>query len=106
MPTKAHPELLSTGEQIRALAENLRKQTIIAYDTEFIRENTFYPVVEIIQVATRDESWLVDAAAFKKGFRQGPRGGFLPELQPLLDVFQDQSILKIAHASQGDQECL
>ncbi|HUP57171.1 MAG TPA: HRDC domain-containing protein [Bdellovibrionota bacterium] len=103
---KTHPELLSTADQIRKLAESLKKADIIAFDTEFIRETTFYPIVEIIQVATDSESWLVDAQAFKKGFRPGPQGSFNPGLKPLLDIFEDKSSLKIAHAIQGDQECL
>jgi ribonuclease D len=103
-----HSKLLSSAEEIQALAEALRKRDIIAFDTEFIRENTFYPVVEIIQIATDDESWLVDAAAFKKGFSagSGPKSGYDPGIQPLLDVLKDTSILKIAHAAQGDQECI
>ena len=53
-----HAELLSTPDQIRALAERLRQKRVIGFDTEFIRENTFYPIVEILQVATDEESWL------------------------------------------------
>ena len=102
----AHPELINTSGQIQELAAKLKGRDVIAFDTEFIRESTFFPIVEIIQVATDEESWLVDAQAFKKGFRPGPRGGFDPGLQPLLDIFQDKSILKIVHAAQGDQECL
>jgi len=88
------------------LAEELSKHEIIAFDTEFIRETTFYPIVEIIQVATSDESWLVDAQIFKKGFRPGPTGGFDSGIQPLLDIFQNKKILKVVHAAQGDEECL
>jgi ribonuclease D len=91
--------LLSKEEEIKALAQELRKADIIAFDTEFIRETTFFPVVEIIQVATATQTWLVDARAF---IPQSHRAG----IQPLLDVFQDQKILKIVHAAQGDQECL
>lgn len=95
-----HPGLLSSEEEIRALAEKLKAAKVIAFDTEFIRENTFYPVVEIIQVATDSESWLVDAKALKT--QHGPS----PAMQPLLEVFEDPTILKVAHAIQGDQECL
>jgi ribonuclease D len=101
-----HPGLISTAEQVQELAAKLRGRDVIAFDTEFIRESTFYPIVEIIQIATEEESWLVDAQAFKKGHRPGPRGGFDPALKPLLEIFQDKSILKILHAAQGDQECL
>jgi ribonuclease D len=103
---QTHPALLSTADQIRDLADRLRKADLIAFDTEFIRETTFFPIVEIIQVATVEESWLVDAQAFKKGFRPGPQGSFNPALKPLLEVFEDKRSLKIAHAIQGDQECL
>lgn len=107
---KLHSNLLSTADEIEALARSLRGKDVIAFDTEFIRETTFYPIVEIIQVATDDEAWLVDAQAFKKGHPHGPprsgREGFSPALKPLLDIFEDRSILKILHAAQGDQECL
>jgi ribonuclease D len=102
----AHPELINTAGQILELASKLKGRDVIAFDTEFIRESTFYPIVEIIQVATDEDSWLVDAQAFKKGYRPGPRGGYDPGLEPLLDIFRDKSILKIVHAAQGDQECL
>jgi ribonuclease D len=103
---KKNFNLLTTAEEIVELASKLSEKSVIAFDTEFIRENTFYPIVEIIQVATDEESWLVDAAAFKKGFRAGPQGGFNPAIKPLLDVFENRNILKIVHAAQGDQECL
>ena len=102
--------LLSTSEEIVDLAAELSRHEVIAFDTEFIRETTFYPMVEIIQVATEDRCWLVDAAAFKKGFPHGPprngKPGYSPAIQPLLDVFTNPKILKIIHAAQGDQECL
>ncbi|HAR41242.1 MAG TPA: hypothetical protein DCS07_01195 [Bdellovibrionales bacterium] len=101
-----HPELLSTADDIEKLAESLKGHDVIAFDTEFIREQTFYPIIEIIQVATDDDSWLVDAKAFKKNFSAGPKGGYDSGIDPLLEIFQDPSILKILHAAQGDQECL
>jgi len=101
-----HADMIASAEGIEALATELRKHKVIAFDTEFIRESTFYPVVEIIQVATSTDTWLVDAQFFKKKFKSGPQGGFDPAIQPLLDVFTDPAILKIAHAIQGDQECL
>ena len=104
--TLSQNQVLSTAEQISDLAALLKKETIIAFDTEFIRESTFYPIVEIIQIATRDRAWIVDAQVFKKAFRPGTQGGFDSSIQPLLDVFSDPQILKVVHAAQGDQECL
>ena len=103
---KIHPGLLSSAEEITELAKALEAHDIIAFDTEFIRESTFFPIVEIIQVATDSESWLVDAQAFKRNHRTGNPLSFDPGLTPLLDIFTNPKILKIVHASQGDQECL
>ncbi len=103
---KTHPDLLATAGEIADLAQALSQESIIAFDTEFIRESTFYPMVEIIQIATAKESWLVDAAAFKRKHKPGPQGSYDPAIKPLLDVFENRSILKILHAAQGDQECL
>lgn len=98
--------LISTGPQILELVAQLKNEDRFAFDTEFIRENTFYPMIELIQIATLQKSWLVDARAFKKGYRPGPQGGYDPGIQPLLDLFIDPKILKIVHAAQGDQECI
>lgn len=95
MRTKAHPKLLSTAEEIATLARTLSTHDMIALDTEFLRESTFFPIVALIQVATDDESWLVDPLAL---------GG--EQLKPLFDVFENKKILKVLHAAQADQECL
>ena len=98
--------LLSSAEDILELAQILKTQEVISFDTEFIRESTFFPIVEVIQVATEEASWLVDAQAFKKNFSATQPHSYDPAIQPLLDVFTDPKILKILHAAQGDQECL
>lgn len=107
--------IITSHTEIQELARILKGCSVIAFDTEFIRETTFYPIVEIIQIATEDQCWIVDAQAFKKGHPSGPpdpnkpggvAGAFDPGIKPLLDIFEDQSILKVLHAAQGDQECL
>ncbi len=109
LPASDFPALLTTAEDIRRLAEKLQQESIIAFDTEFIRETTFYPTVEIVQVATRSESWLIDVQAFRGGSqrkRPDRKSEAFAGLRPLLDVFENPKILKIVHAAQGDQECL
>lgn len=93
---------LHRPSEIAELADRLRSESVIAFDTEFIRESTFYPQLEILQVATAQETWLVDVPAFKKDRRR-----MVPEgLMPLMEVLADPGILKVVHASQADQECL
>ena len=101
-------ELISTAKEIQAIAKKLAKCDLIAFDTEFIRESTFYPKLEILQIASREEAWLIDVSAFQEKRARGAKdpGLKLKELKPLMDVFTDPKILKIVHAAHGDQECL
>lgn len=98
-------EIITTPEQISALALELKKSPLIAFDTEFIRENTFYPEVELLQIADANTTWLVDIRAFRSRSSKRERSAH-PALEPLFQVLEDPSILKIVHAAQGDQECL
>ena len=87
--------LISNPAELEKLCKNLSAAKEIAFDTEFIRESTFFPQLEIIQLATLDDAWLIDIQAFSK-----------KELKPLADIFTNPNILKIVHAAHGDQECL
>jgi ribonuclease D len=94
-------DLITTPKEIEELAKTLNQVKEIAFDTEFIRESTFYPKLEILQIATREGAWLVDVQAFQERGRTK-----VDELQPLIDVLVNPAILKIVHAAHGDQECL
>lgn len=98
--------LLKSPEEISLLAQELSSQALIAVDTEFIRETSFYPGIEIIQISSKENSWLIDARFFKQNHLPGPNGGYDTSIKPLLDVMVDPKVLKIFHAAQGDQECL
>lgn len=107
--TTAPLNLITTAKDIQALAKKLSKAKEIAFDTEFIRESTFYPKLEILQIATEEEAWLIDMQAFQeKGkTRSDPKiQTNLKDLKPLMDVLVDPNILKVVHAAHGDQECL
>jgi ribonuclease D len=88
-------ELISNPKDIEAIGQKLMKAEFIAFDTEFIRESTFYPNLEILQIATLDDAWLIDARAVST-----------KDFKPILDAFTNPNILKIVHAAHGDQECL
>lgn len=102
-----HEVLVDSAEAIIKLVEKLRTEKLIAIDTEFIRESTFYPQLEIIQVATASESWLIDLQSFRlpSSKREVPRYR-LEELEPFIQILRDSSIIKVMHAAQADQECL
>ncbi|HOJ60963.1 MAG TPA: HRDC domain-containing protein [bacterium] len=96
-----HSGLIADAHQVPPIVEKLQRESIIAFDTEFIREKTFFPVLEILQIATERESWLIDAQAFLQADH-----GNLSALRPLLDVLENPAILKTVHAAHGDQEAL
>ncbi len=70
---------------------HLRGAAWLALDTEFIREQTFYPQLSLIQIASADLVACIDPLA-------------LPSLDPLLDLLYDPAITKVLHAAQQDLE--
>ena len=69
----------------------LRGVSWLALDTEFIREQTYYPQLCLIQIASADWVACIDPLA-------------LPSLDPLLDLLYDPTITKVLHAAQQDLE--
>jgi len=98
-----HTEPISSREELARLAQHLKTPKTIAFDTEFIREKTFFPMLEIIQIATDENSWLIDAQPFRRIMEKCEDDS---PIQPILAILADPTILKIVHAAQGDQECL
>ncbi|MCL2641477.1 MAG: HRDC domain-containing protein [Phycisphaerales bacterium] len=84
-------ELITTPESLAAVCEHLRAAKRFAFDTEFIGENTYHPVLCLVQVATTERVELIDPLALPK-----------PALQPFWDILADPAIEKICHA--GDQD--
>lgn len=91
-----HPKaLIARAEEVDEMARELRGQEMIGIDTEFVRETTFFPKIGLIQIASADNTWLVDPVALDAG-----------ALEPLFEILRDPKILKIMHAAYADQECL
>ena len=68
----------------------------LAVDTEFIRERSYYPMLEVVQVAADNGNLVavLDVPAL--------RG----DLGEIADIFRDESVLKILHAGSQDMEIL
>ena len=52
---KIHP-LITTTEELTDLCERLAKSEFVAVDTEFMRENTFYPLLCLVQLGNEEEA--------------------------------------------------
>jgi len=94
---KKHNELINDEGGLRKLCERLSKEKQIAVDTEFIREKTFFPQLEIIQIGSDKESWLLDAEVIRQS---------KPMSKLFTDLMRNPKILKVFHAGQADEEAI
>jgi ribonuclease D len=91
---QVHP-LIDTNAALIEFCDLVKGSDFIAVDTEFMRENTFWPELCLIQVADRDHAAAIDPMA------QGI------DLQPLLDLLVDnEDMLKVFHAGGQDVEII
>ncbi len=70
---------------------SLRGATWLAVDTEFVREQTYYPQLGLIQIAGAGRVACIDPLA-------------LPSLEPLLELIYDPAVTKVLHAAHQDLE--
>jgi len=84
-------EVVATPDRLRELVSSLRKAGVFALDTEFERERTYWPKLQLLQVATESDCAVVDPLA-------------LEDLTPLLDVVLDPAVVKVTHAGRQDAE--
>ncbi|MGZ2411416.1 ribonuclease D [Sphingomonas sp. F9_3S_D5_B_2] len=90
---RIHP-LITTSDELKALVDRLATHPFIAVDTEFMRENTYWPDLCLIQVASTDEAAAID-----------PKADL--DMKPLLALFVDNpEVLKVFHAGGQDLEII
>lgn len=82
---------VDTPQTLVNLYEQLRGNSWIALDTEFIRERTYYPQLCLIQIANEELVACVDPL-------------LLDNLDPLLEILHDPTITKVLHAAYQDLE--
>lgn len=63
MPDSPHEPLISTDEALQELADHLKQVGRFALDTEFVSEETYEPVLCLVQVATLDRLAVIDPLA-------------------------------------------
>ena len=82
---------IDSQAELEAFVERARSSSILAIDTEFLREKTYYPKLCLLQMATDDESVIVDPFTVDD----------LAVLRELLE-----SIVKVFHAGHQDIEII
>ncbi len=84
---------LNTPEALADFCKTLRGARVIALDTEFVGENSYFPRLEILQVAAEKTAAIIDYPAIR-------------ELGFLFEVLYDPAVEKVFHAGTQDLEIL
>ena len=91
---KIHP-LITTNKELSALVSRMSAHDFVAVDTEFMRENSYWPDLCLVQLATVEEAAAID-----------PKAESL-DLTPLLDLLvENHDVLKVFHAGGQDLEII
>lgn len=87
---------INTLEGLTLLAAELEGADVLALDTEFIRERSYAPRLELVQVASR--TGVIAAIDY----------GMLGRMEhdPFVEILRDPTILKVFHAAEQDLEIL
>ena len=86
---RIHP-LITDSESLENLCERFARSPFVAVDTEFMRENTYWPDLCLFQIATPEEAAAIDPKA--EGI----------DLAPLLNLLvNNEHVLKVFHAWAG-----
>ena len=72
-----------------------RREKVLAVDTEFIRERTYFPQLCLLQLGTHEETAAVDTLALDKD-----------DLAPVAELLADDGITKVFHACRQDLEVI
>jgi ribonuclease D len=85
-------DIITTTPALRALCAELAKDSFIAVDTEFMREQTYWPELCLVQLAGARHEAIIDPLA--------------PEidLEPFFALMAKPSVMKVFHAARQDVE--
>jgi ribonuclease D len=84
--------LIATTEEIAQACKSLGRHDFVAVDTEFIREQTFWPRLCLIQLAGPQDEVLIDPLR--------PR----VSLEPFYQLMANERVVKVFHAARQDLE--
>lgn len=84
--------VIADSTSLTKFCDRLIKSSYITVDTEFMRDQTYWPRLCLVQIANDHEAAAIDTLA--KGI----------DITPLLNLFTNPRILKIFHAARQDLE--
>jgi len=84
-------QYINTQEQLDQLCVQIKKESWLALDTEFLREKTYYPKFCLLQIATPEWVACVDPLA-------------VPSMDALFEALENPDITKVFHSCRQDLE--
>jgi ribonuclease D len=90
-------QLIESDDAMQRMLEQVAGAEVVIVDTEFMRRNTFYPEVALVQLcfesddALREKAWLIDPLQIN-------------DPAPLAALFTDPAVLKVLHSASEDLE--
>ena len=84
--------LITSTQELSDLCARLSRHDFVAVDTEFIREQTFWPKLCLVQMAGPDDEAIVDPLS--PGI----------DLRPFYDLMANSGVVKVFHAARQDIE--
>ena len=87
------PRLVASDSALAECCAACARVPRIAFDTEFIRTDTFHPKLGLIQLCDGDTVWLVDPLA-------------IGDFAPLVDLLRNPRVIKVFHSCSEDLEVL
>lgn len=85
--------LIQTDEELEKFLCEVETSDILAVDTEFLRETTYYPKLCLVQISDGKLIGAIDVLS-------------CTDFTHLIKLLEDKAITKIMHACQQDLECL
>ena len=84
-------KLIVDNDTLKEFINKCLKQKVLAIDTEFIRDNTYYPILCLVQIAGEDFAAAIDPLSEI-------------DMNPIWDLLSNEKILKIFHSGRQDIE--
>src|SRR5262249_47532347 len=85
-------DVITTTQELAQVCARLAQHPYVTVDTEFLRESTYFPILCVAQMASRDEAGVIDTRA----------DGI--DLASFFALMADERVLKVFHAARQDIE--
>jgi len=84
-------QIITDDHTLKEFNNKCLKQKVLAIDTEFIRDNTYYPILSLVQIAGENFAAAID-----------PLSNI--DMKPIWELLTNENILKVFHSGRQDIE--